>query len=203
MRTGIFGGTFDPPHIGHFILAHEALYKLELDRLLWVVTASPPHKQDQIITPVEQRFDMVTEGIKTNHRFQISRIEIDRPGPHYAADTLQLLKKQYPQDSLCYLIGGDSLRDLPGWYHPQRILRAVDLLGVMRRPEDEIDLAQLDEKLPGLAAKATFFETPLLEISSSDIRKRIAHDEPFQYFLLPEVVKIIQQRRYYMADQEK
>jgi nicotinate-nucleotide adenylyltransferase len=87
-RIGLFGGTFDPPHLGHLILASEAQFQLELTRLFWTLTPEPPHKQDQAITPIEHRLAMVNLAIADNPSFEISRAELDRPGPHYALDTI-------------------------------------------------------------------------------------------------------------------
>ena len=112
MRIGIFGGTFDPPHVGHLILAAEARDQLDLDCVLWVVTPDPPHKTTRALTPLETRLVMVHAAIDGDERFQISRIEIDRPGPHYSADTVRILAEEYPGSQLYYLMGGDSLRDL-------------------------------------------------------------------------------------------
>ena len=114
-RLGVFGGTFDPPHLGHLILAAEACSKLELERLLWVLTPDPPHKLDRKITPLEHRLAMVTLAIQDTPAFELSRVEIDRPGPHYMVDTLGLLMKAHPSAELVLLIGGDSLSDLPTW----------------------------------------------------------------------------------------
>ena len=116
MRVGIFGGTFDPPHVGHLILAEECRTQLRLDRLLWVVTNQPPHKLDQTLSPVEKRVEMVQLSIAGNSHFELSRVDIDRPGPHYAVDTVRLLQEQLPEAELFYLMGGDSLHDLPTWH---------------------------------------------------------------------------------------
>ena len=95
-RVGIFGGTFDPPHVGHLILAEECRTQLELDLLLWVVTDNPPHKRYANVSPIEQRFMLVELAIQGNPAFEASRVDIDRPGPHYAIDTVNILKNQYP-----------------------------------------------------------------------------------------------------------
>ena len=118
MRIGIFGGTFDPPHLGHLILADEAHAQLELDRLLWVLTPDPPHKLHQSITPLVDRLDMLRATIAGNNAFELSMVDIERAGPHYAVDTLLILGRSYPGDALIYVMGGDSLRDLPTWYRP-------------------------------------------------------------------------------------
>jgi nicotinate-nucleotide adenylyltransferase len=197
MRIGIFGGTFDPPHLGHLILASEAVDQLKLDRLLWVLTANPPHKLKQPISAMNVRLQMVQAAIADSEKFELSRVEIDRPGPHYAVDSICLLQEQFPQDGLFYLMGGDSLRDLPTWYKPQELVERVTGLGVMRRPGASIDTTELETALPGVTAKVQFFETPRLDISSSDIRQRIATGRPYRYFLLPAVYRLLQKHHLY------
>jgi len=139
-RLGIFGGTFDPPHIGHLILAAEAHSQLSLDRVLWVLTFYPPHKTEQSISPLSDRLDMVLAAISDDPRFELSRVDIDRPAPHYAVDTVRLLKETCPQSELVYLMGGDSLKSLPYWYKPLEFVAGCHSLGVMRRPGDQINL---------------------------------------------------------------
>lgn len=200
-RIGIFGGTFDPPHIAHRVLAMEACDQLGLEKLLWVLTAAPPHKQDQPITPVAWRVLLVQEAIRDNPLFELSRVEIDRPGPHYAADTLELIASKYPDDALYYLIGGDSLRDLPGWYSPDVLLRNCEALGVMRRPGDQIDIEKLEDSLPGIREKIRFIETPMMEISSTRIREQIQAGRSFRYYLPEGVYRIIEERDFYRVSE--
>lgn len=197
MRIGIFGGTFDPPHIVHLILAEEALDQLGLDRVLWLVTADPPHKQDQSISPVSDRLAMVRTALQGNPKFEISRVEIDRPGPHYALDTVNLLQQTYSDADLIYLIGADSLRDLPAWHEPQALIEAVAGFGVMRRPGAEFDLAELEREFPGITEKTAFIEAPLMEISARDIRERVAESRPFRYFVPNDVYYYIKRNRLY------
>ncbi len=200
MRIGIFGGTFDPPHLGHLILAAEAYDQLRLDRLLWVLTPDPPHKQGMIIHPIAQRMEMVMAAMGGDPAFELSRIEIDRPGPHYAEDTVHLLGEQYPQAELFYLMGGDSLHDLYTWHEPEAFIAACSGLGVMRRPGDEIDLKLIETRLPGVSGKIMFIDAPLLEISARQIRFRIANRKPFRYYLPPSVYQLIQDKNYYLED---
>jgi len=198
MRVGIFGGTFDPPHLGHLILAAEARHQLRLDRLLFVLTPDPPHKQDRLVTPMTDRLAMLEAAIADDPAFELSRVEIERQSPHYALDTVRLLRKEYPDDSLIYLMGGDSLRDFPiNWYKPGELLDACDALGVMRRPHDEIDIDSLETELPGISAKVEFMNAPLLEIASRQIRRRVAEGRPYRYYLPLTVYKIIQKRKLY------
>lgn len=197
MRIGIFGGTFDPPHVGHLILAAEAGDQLKLDRVLWVVTPDPPHKTGRVISPLAVRLELVEAAIGDNERFQISRVEIDRPGPHYSADTVQILGQQNPGADLFYLMGGDSLRDLPTWVRPRDFLACLTGIGVMRRPEDFVDLPQLERVLPGIVAKVHFVDAPLLEISSTSIRERAAQGRHYRYFLPQKVCELVQSRNLY------
>ncbi len=197
MRLGIFGGTFDPPHIGHLILASEAFSQLKLDRVLWVLTPNPPHKRGMNVSPLEQRLELVQAAVEPDPDFELSRIDIDRQPPYYAADTVELLRARYPEAALVYLLGGDSLRDLPIWHDPERFVNACDEIGVMRRPGDEVDLASLEQQIPGVAAKARFFDTPLIGISASEIRQRIAEARPFRYFLAAPVYRLIVTQGFY------
>lgn len=200
MRIGIFGGTFDPPHLGHLILAEEARDQLGLERLLWVLTPNPPHKRGQPVSPVSPRLELVQAAIGDNPAFELSRVDLDRPGPHYAVDTVLLLQKQFPGADLVYLIGGDSLHDLPTWHCPRELAAACAALGVMRRPGDRIDLARVEEAIPGISAKLEWIDAPLLEISSHEIRQRVAEGRPFRYYLPEKVYQLIVERGLYQQD---
>jgi nicotinate-nucleotide adenylyltransferase len=187
MRLGIFGGTFDPPHIGHLILAMEAYDQLRLDKVLWVIAPNPPHKQGKTITPIEQRIAMVRTAINADEMFALSRVDIDRPGPHYVLDTMHLLHKTCADDSLVFIMGGDSLHDLPNWHEPQKFMEQCSSIGVMRRPGEIIDLSLLISQLPGIENKVEFIDAPLLEISSNKIRALAYQKKPFRYYLPPGV----------------
>lgn len=194
---GIFGGTFDPPHLGHLALAAAARGQLGLDRLLWVLTPDPPHKQGQVITPLEHRLAMVKLALAGHPEFELSTVEIDRPGLHYTLDTVRILAEQNPAAGLVFLMGGDSLRDLPTWHRPADIVSALHTLGVMRRPGDRIDLPALEAVIPGITAKVRFVDAPPVEIAASEIRSRVAAGQPFQQFVPPEVYNYIQNRQLY------
>jgi nicotinate-nucleotide adenylyltransferase len=196
-RLGVFGGTFDPPHIGHLILAAEACHQLNLDRLLWVLTPLSPLKHADDITPLEQRLAMVRLAIAQDPDFELSRIEIDSPGPYYTLDTLQRVADENPSADIILVIGGDSLRDLPRWHRPTDLLSACQEIGVMRRPGDSIDLPALDRQVPGTQAKVRFVDAPLLEISSSEIRRRIREKLPFRYYLSRSVYEYILEKELY------
>lgn len=196
-RVGLFGGTFDPPHVGHLILASEAKSQLELTRVLWTVTPDPPHKQDQPITSLEHRLAMVQLAIQDNPSFELSKIELERPGPHYTVDTIRLLAEQNPEAEIVPIIGGDSLQDLPTWHRPQEILYAAHWVGVMRRPGEETNLQALERELPGISSKVHYVDAPLLEIASREIRDRVAEGKPFRYYLPLPVYKYINEHHLY------
>lgn len=196
-RVGLFGGTFDPPHVGHLILASEARSQLELNRVLWTVTPDPPHKQDQSITPLEHRLAMVKLAIEDDPSFQLSDVELNRPGPHYTIDTIKLLAAQNPGAEIVPIIGGDSLQDLPTWHKPKEILYVAHWVGVMRRPGEEPDLQELERELPGITSKVHYVDAPLLEIASSEIRDRAATGKPFRYYLPEPVFQYIEKHHLY------
>ena len=191
MRIGIFGGTFDPPHVGHLILAEECRTQLNLDKLLWVVTDNPPHKRYVNISPIEDRVKLVNKAIKGNPSFELSRVDIDRPGPHFAIDTVNILKQENPGAQFFYLMGGDSLHDLPTWSRPQDFIETCDGIGVMRRHADQVDLVSLEAVLPGISQKVLIVDAPILEISSKQIRQRVNEDQGFRYYLRDAVYRAV------------
>jgi nicotinate-nucleotide adenylyltransferase len=196
-RIGIFGGTFDPPHLGHLILASEALVQLKLDRLLWVLTSVPPHKLDQSITPLEDRLSMLKLAVADEPAFAVSRVDMNRPGPQYAVDTIALLRRENRAAALVFLIGGDSLHDLTSWHEPAALVAECDEIGVMRRPGDFVDLGSIEKQIPGITAKLRFVEAPLLEIASHEIRRRAEEGMPFRYYVPPAVYKYILEKSLY------
>jgi len=197
MRVGVFGGTFDPPHLGHLILAAEASSQMRLDKLLWVLTPDPPHKRDQHLTPIEIRFELVKLSLMDDPTFEMCRVDLDRPGPHYTLDTVKLIKQEYPGADVFYLIGGDSLHDYPNWHQAIELLDELNGLGVMRRPGDQVDMSLLESQVPGISQKIHFIEAPLLEIASHQIRRRIRQGRPFRYYVLPVVYQKILEAGYY------
>jgi nicotinate-nucleotide adenylyltransferase len=194
---GVMGGTFDPPHYGHLGLAESAQTVLRLAQVLWVVTAQPPHKAGVQHTPVDVRVEMVEAAIDGNRAFAVSRADIDRPPPHYAVDTLRWLASRNPGARFAYLIGSDSLRDLPTWHTPVEFVEACELLGVLRRPGVEIDLAALEAQIPGLRSKVRFIDAPELNISGADIRRRVQRRRPFEHLLPDGVAAIIRREHLY------
>ncbi len=188
---GVFGGTFDPPHLAHLILADEARHELALEKVLWVVTAQPPHKPGRPITPVEHRVEMVQRLMAADPAFELSRADLDRAPPHYAIGTLEWLRERFPETGFVYLMGADSLRDLPEWHRPQAFLTACEKLVVMVRTGVDVDLNEVEALVPGVRDKVYFLSVPSLEISSEDIRERVRAGRAFRYFLHPVVASYI------------
>lgn len=199
-RIGIFGGTFDPPHLGHLILSCEIHSQLKLDRLLWVLTPDPPHKQDREITPLAQRKTMVTLAIEDNPYFELSLVEAEREGPHYSVDTVKIIKERNPNADVIFLMGGDSLHDLPNWHRPGDFVAVCDEIGVMRRPGDVVDVDSVYNAVANLKSKLRFVDAPLLEIASRQIRQRVREGRPYRYYLSSSVYEYIQQEKLYKTD---
>jgi nicotinate-nucleotide adenylyltransferase len=188
LAIGILGGTFDPPHLGHLILSETCADALDLTRVLWAPAADPPHKHDLSISTAVHRAAMVELVIADNPRFALSRVDLERPGPHYSADMVRLIAAQHPDTELYFLMGGDSLHDLPTWRDPERLLRYCRV-AVMRRCTDRLDetLESLYMQLPGLKDALCVVEAPLIEISGSEIRERIRTGQSIRY-RVPEAV---------------
>ena len=195
-RIGILGGTFDPPHIGHLILAQHALDALSFSQVLFVPAADPPHKQHEAKTPVEHRLAMLDYAIADNPRFAISRVDVDRPGPHYSVDMVRLLQADHPHAELYFIMGGDSLRDLPKWHQPQEFIRLCKI-AVMRRPHSRISRNIHRDTLPELAKRLTIVDAPLIDISSTAIVERCAAGQSIRYLVPDAVLAYIQDHQLY------
>jgi len=196
-KIGFFGGTFDPPHLGHLILASEAAQQFQLDRLLWVLTPDPPHKVNQKITPFEHRLAMLESMIANNPVFEVSRLDIDRPGPHYAIDTAKLLIEQEPDADIYLLMGSDSLNDLPNWRLSSDLIAAVSKLGVMRRPGTVLDIPAFEEKLPELSDKLVLIDALVNAVSSRELRSRITNGGVYRYYFPSVVYEYIKTHNLY------
>ncbi|MBT3322170.1 MAG: nicotinate (nicotinamide) nucleotide adenylyltransferase [Anaerolineae bacterium] len=190
-RIGIFGGTFDPPHLGHLILACEVRSQLNLDRLLWVLTPDPPHKQDREISPLAHRRRLVDLAISDNKNFELSLVEAERDGPHYSVDTVRIIRERNLGAEIIFLMGGDSLKNLHSWHRLDEFILACDEIGVMRRPNDEVDAENLAKRIEGLEEKIKIVNAPLLEIASREIRRRVREGLPVRYYLPREAYAYI------------
>lgn len=196
-RLGIYGGTFDPPHLGHLILAETAADNLHLAQVVFVPAAEPPHKTPrEVHAPASHRLAMVERAIAGNPRFALSRVDMDRPGPHYSVDMLRLLRENYPGAEFFFLIGSDSLRDLPAWSRPRELIDLASL-GVMRRYGVEPDLEALERAIPGISRRIAWIDAPTIEIASRVLVERIAAGRSVRYQLPDAVYEYIKEHRLY------
>ena len=194
---GIFGGTFDPPHLGHLLLASEGLMRLELRKVLWVLTPFPPHKPDTPLSPLDLRIEMTKVAIRQNKDFDLSMADIDRPPPHYSLGTMKWLKSKYPNDGFAYLMGSDSLRDLYTWHQAGEFVNLCLQIGVLHRPGADVDLDELEGKLPGISSKVKYFTGPSIDLTAREIRARVKNGSPYEFLLPQGVAEIIQQNNLY------
>ncbi|MEA3345355.1 MAG: nicotinate-nucleotide adenylyltransferase [Chloroflexota bacterium] len=187
MRLGILGGTFDPVHYAHLAIAEEARVQLGLERVIFVPAGQPPHKLGEVITPVHYRLTMLELALASNPHFLISRVDLERPGPSYTVDTLALIQERWgPGAELYFIIGADSLLGMHSWHHPERIIEAAQL-AVVPRLGNSIHLPELEKELPGLSQKVTMIQAPLLEISGTDLRRRVREGRSIKYYVPEEV----------------
>jgi nicotinate-nucleotide adenylyltransferase len=197
-RLGLLGGTFDPPHYGHLIAAQEAVEQLGLEQVLFMPAAQPPHKLDEPVTPLEMRVRMVQLAIVGNPCFALSLADAERPGPSYTADLLGDLQAEYgPETALYFIVGMDSLHDLPTWRDPARVLAQCILVVVSRPGYERFDLRDLEGSLPGAASRIRVLETPGVQISSTDLRSRVARGRSIQYLTPDPVRACIEQEGLY------
>jgi nicotinate-nucleotide adenylyltransferase len=182
---GVFGGTFDPIHVAHLAVAESARDELGLERVLFVPAGEPPHKRDRIITPGEDRLAMVEAAIAGNPAFEASRIEIDRPGPSWTADTLATLAA--PDRRLALIVAADSFLELATWHEPLRVLQLATLVVTTRDGYPAADATYLERAFPGVEARAVFLDGPRLRLSASELRARAAVGRSLRY-LVPDAV---------------
>jgi nicotinate-nucleotide adenylyltransferase len=198
-RVGVLGGTFDPVHNGHLAIARELREALGLDRVIWVPAGRPPHKQGQIVSSDTDRLAMLEVALADSPTDVISRADLDREGPSYTADLLGILAAEYAPASLVFLMGEDSLRDLPTWHDPERIVRQAEL-AVAARPGVDIDLEGIARQIPGVRGRVHLVPTEEIPISSSDIRRRVGAGEPIGGLVPAAVAEYIAQRGLYRTE---
>ena len=198
-RVGILGGTFDPVHIGHLVMAAEARQSLRLDEIVFMPARTPPHKPDHTPAPVEARLSMLAGASGSEPCTTISRIDLDRPGPHYTVEMLAIARAAWrlgAADELWFVMGGDSLEDLPGWRRPEEIVRLARL-AVIDRPGHSSDPALLEAVLPGVGDRVDHVVAPLIGVSGTDIRRRVAEGRTIRWHVPPAVESYILAHRLY------
>lgn len=188
-RVGVLGGTFDPPHYGHLLIAQEAAWQLRLHRVLLMPAHRNPLKSGGQVTDAQHRCRMVELAIRENPLFQLSRADLDRPPPSYTADVLRLLRAGYGNDTAWFFLAGtDVLADLPAWERPEEVLAQATVVVVNRVGTPPVDLTALAGLLPAAAGRIRPLTVPGVDISATAIRERVRHGQPIRY-LTPRAVE--------------
>lgn len=197
MRIGVLGGTFDPIHIAHLAAAEDVRVRFDLERVVFVPAGLPPHKLHLPVISTEHRLNMVRLAIADNPHFVLSRVDVDRFGPSYTVDTIELLRDEYgPMAELYFIMGSDSLAELLTWHKPERLIRLCRIVALIR-PGYRVDLKELNRLLPGAIARVQLLEMPLLQISSTDLQRRVRMGLPIKYLVPPAVEAYIRQHKLY------
>lgn len=173
VRVGILGGTFDPVHRGHLVLAAAARDELELDRVLFVPAGRPWRKAGRTIASGEHRLAMVRQALEGKSAFEVATLELERPGPSYTVDTLEALKAERPDDELFFILGEDALADLPNWVRPERILELAKLAVARRADTSSRELEEAERRLPGLPARVVWLKMSRMAVSATESRDRV------------------------------
>ncbi|HZM32625.1 MAG TPA: nicotinate-nucleotide adenylyltransferase [Acidimicrobiales bacterium] len=195
-RLGLFGGTFDPPHVGHLVTAVNVRHELALDKVLLVVAGRPWQKVGtREITPSADRYAMVEAAVGSVEGLEASRLEIDRPGMSYTADTLEALRAEHPDTELFVVLGSDAAAGLPSWERAEEVRSAATIVVVERPGTREA------EPPPGWSWERV--EVPRLEVSSTDLRARVADGRPLDYLLTPDVIATIEVRGLYRDPEDR
>lgn len=187
---GLFGGTFNPIHVGHLLSVQEVADRLDLERVLFIPTHRPPHK-DTPEVPTEHRLEMTRRAIQSNDRFEVSDLETELEGPSYSFNTVKDIRSRYPNHALFFLTGADELIDFPSWHRWRELLDMIQLVG-MNRPGFPRD--QVDEEV---RSRTTFVEVPSVDVSSSGIRSRRRQGRPIRYFVPESVWEFITKNDLY------
>jgi nicotinate-nucleotide adenylyltransferase len=198
-RIGILGGTFDPIHYGHLAIAEEARQALQLDRVLFVPAAQQPLKRDAHTATPEQRFAMTQLACAPNATFEVSRIELDRPGPSFTLTTLEALQAARIGE-LHFILGDDALADLARWHAAARVVELARIIAI-GRPGSAPDLTRILQALPALSERLTVLPGPALDISSTALRQRVTASQPIRYQTPDAVVAYIGEHGLYRSAQ--
>jgi nicotinate-nucleotide adenylyltransferase len=190
------GGTFDPIHLGHLFIAEEARVRCHLDKVWFIPTNKPAHRQGKTTTAdAETRFQLTRLAVASNPHFEVSRVEIDRPGPSYAYDTLQQLRGEHPAAELFFIMGADSINELLTWYRGAELFELCRFVATTR-PEFDLEEARR-ELSPQQQERVTWLEVPGLHIASRDLRRRVQTGQPIRYLTPDVVVQEIERRELY------
>jgi len=197
VKIGVIGGTFDPIHYGHLIIAEEARVKVGLAKVIFIPAGNPPHKLRRPYSPAHHRYKMVELAIASNPYFEISPIEINRPGPSYSVDTMAILREEMgPNVELYFIMGVDSLAGILTWHKPEELIKLCKIIAV-NRPGYGVDIDALNSLIPGIKEQVIFIKAPEIGISSTEIQQRVREGLPIRYLVPPEVERYIYENKLY------
>jgi nicotinate-nucleotide adenylyltransferase len=200
MRAGVLGGTFDPIHIGHLVLAEQAREQLGLEEVLFVPAGDPWRKAGKRVTPAADRLAMVELAIEGNPAFRLSRIEVDRPGPSYSVETLAALRGERPEAELYFIVGEDALFDLPNWKDPAGIVSLAYIAVAARGPASRLgglSASDLEGVVRGLGHRFVRIHMPAIGVSATDLRERARRGASIRYLVPDAVARYIAERNLY------
>ncbi len=203
MRVGIFGGTFDPVHQGHMIVAEQVMNELYLDHVVFVPGGIPPHKDaSSVRANAEDRFAMVKVAVAGNAKFSVDRVEVDAGRPMHSVETVSIFKERSPEDEWFFITGADEVANLLAWKEPDRLLEQVVMVAATR---PGYDLSRLDHLEAALRNFDRIFpvECTRVDISATGIRRRMLQDKSIRYLVPEGVYEIIEQRRLYEGDEKR
>jgi nicotinate-nucleotide adenylyltransferase len=198
LRVGILGGAFNPPHIGHLVCAQEAHVQLDLEKVVFMPFGQAPHREVEADPGAEARLELVELAVGDDARFASSRLEIDRSGPSYTADTLRELREKEPDDELFLILGGDQAAALPRWHEPETVLSLATVAVVERTNWSRNAIGITLGRLPG-AERIRYLDMPIMQVSSSTVRRRVAAGQPIRYLVPDKVASYIGENDLYGA----
>jgi nicotinate-nucleotide adenylyltransferase len=196
VRIGVLGGAFNPPHIGHMVLAQEALVQLGLETVLFMPMGRAPHREIADDPGADVRFELAEAAVAGDARFEVSRLEVDRDGPSYTVETLERLAEERPGDEIVWILGGDQAGNLRSWHEPERVLELATIAaterGAWRQAGIFVEASHLRN-----SGRLVFFEMPPIGLSSTLVRRRIARGQPIAYMVPDAVAQAIESRELY------
>ena len=198
MRVGILGGAFNPPHIGHLVCAQEALTQLELDRVVFMPVGVPPHREIELDPGAQARLELTELAVSGDDRFEVSRMEVEKEGPAYTSETLAALRDESPDDELFLILGGDQAAALGSWHEPEQVLKLATVAVFERFSWGRNAIVIKIGRLPG-ARNVRYLDMPLLQVSSSAIRRRVREGLPIRYLVSDSVIEYISSNDLYGA----
>jgi nicotinate-nucleotide adenylyltransferase len=196
-HIGILGGTFDPPHIGHLWLATLAADTLPLGRVVFMPAAQPPHKRDRAMSSITDRLLMTRLAISGNDSFELSTLEVGRPGPSFTIDSVEELRRAYGDARLFLLMASDSLAQIDTWREPERLLSLIEWAVVPRPGSSPPDAEQLRDRFGAAAQRIHLLDGPSLDVSATEIRRRVAVGRAIRYLVPQAVEELILEKRLY------